>query len=162
MNGYVPNCDRSVGMTSPRLMPRPPPSPVRKKAGGPPIGPLMAPKMKKLACPLPSSVYPPNTDSPYAANRPSNMPTYDVDPPSMVLSRPPASDAPDMSAEIAKPMRSTDQLVIDSTSPPCQVIINWSTAAVRPKIDSCPVNSSEISVTLPGASTVLRPMRSTY
>ena len=136
-------------MTRPRLMPSPPPRPVRKKAGGPPIGPLIAPKTKKLALPLGRrcsrrrrTARMPRTGREHARRTTST-------PPSTVLSRPPASDTPDMSADIASPMRSTDQLVIDRTSPPCQVIISWSTAAVRPKIDSCPVNSSEISVTLP-------------
>ena len=46
MNGNVSKRDRSVGMTSARLMPRPPPMPVMKNAGGPPIGPLTAPKAK--------------------------------------------------------------------------------------------------------------------
>jgi len=58
-------------------------------------------------------------------------------------------------------MRSTLQLEIDSTSPPCQVIDSWSTAAVSPKIDSWPVNNSEISVTRPPDSTVPSPIRST-
>ena len=49
MNGYWPNWERSVGRTRLRLIPRPPPMPVTKKAGGPPMGPLMAPKAKKLA-----------------------------------------------------------------------------------------------------------------
>ncbi len=49
MNGKVAKLEMSCGMTRPRLMPRPPPSPVRKNAGGPPIGPLIAPKTKKLA-----------------------------------------------------------------------------------------------------------------
>ena len=38
-------------MRSPRLMPRPPPMPVTKNAGGPPIGPLIAPKTKNDGLP---------------------------------------------------------------------------------------------------------------
>ena len=62
---------------------------------------------------------------------------------------------------MARPMRSTDQLLIARTSPPCQVIESRSTAAVIPKIESWPLKSSEISVTRPPASTVLSPIRST-
>jgi len=46
-----------------RSMPNPPPRPVTKNAGGPPIGPLIAPKTKNEALPW-SSLYPPKTDSP--------------------------------------------------------------------------------------------------
>jgi hypothetical protein len=51
MKGYVGNCAGSSGMTSPRLMPRPPAMPVRKKAGGPPIGPLKPPNTKNDGSP---------------------------------------------------------------------------------------------------------------
>ena len=68
MNGNEPNRDRSDGKTRSRLMPSPPPIPVRKKAGGPPMGPFTAPNAKKLANSLPSEArpvpYPPKTDSP--------------------------------------------------------------------------------------------------
>ena len=36
--GKLPNWDRSCGMDRRRLMPNPPPMPMMKKAGGPPIG----------------------------------------------------------------------------------------------------------------------------
>ncbi len=82
--------------------------------------------------------------------------------PSTVLSSPPVSDRPAMSAATARPMRSTLQLLIDRMSPVlCHVIDSWSTAAVSPKTDSWPLKSSEISVTRPAASTVLSPIRST-
>jgi hypothetical protein len=49
ISGYWSKCESSDGSTSRRLMPRPPPMPVRKNAGGPPIGPLTAPKAKNDA-----------------------------------------------------------------------------------------------------------------
>ena len=41
----------SAGKTRSRLMPKPPPIPVTKKAGGPPIGPVTAPNAKKAVKP---------------------------------------------------------------------------------------------------------------
>ena len=56
ISGYWSKRDSSVGRTSRRLMPRPPPMPVRKNAGGPPIGPLTAPKAKNDANFSPSTM----------------------------------------------------------------------------------------------------------
>ena len=63
MKGNSPKFEMSSGMRSPRLMPRPPPMPVRKNMGGPPNGPLIAPKMKNDVPSGPSDS-PPKTDRP--------------------------------------------------------------------------------------------------
>ena len=49
-----PNVLRLDGKIRSRLMPKPPPMPVTKKAGGPPIGPVTAPKAKKAVKRVPS------------------------------------------------------------------------------------------------------------
>jgi len=54
MKGYDGNWDGSSGMTNRRLMPRPPPIPVTKNAGGPPMGPLKAPNTKNDGLPASS------------------------------------------------------------------------------------------------------------
>ena len=49
-----PKVLRLDGKIRSRLMPKPPPMPVTKKAGGPPIGPVTAPKAKKAVNRVPS------------------------------------------------------------------------------------------------------------
>jgi hypothetical protein len=66
-----------------------------------------------------------------------------------------------MSAEIARPMRSTDHDSTEVTSPPSHEMESWSTAAVSPKISTRPSNSRLIDVTWPPASVLLKPTRST-